>query len=37
MDGDDKKSILDFGEWLNVDAPTVARPVVHPLTWHDFS
>ena len=37
MDGDDKKSILDFGAWLDIDAPTVARPVVHPLTWHDFS
>lgn len=36
MDGDDKKSILDFGDWLSVDAPQVARPVVHPLTWHDF-
>lgn len=37
MDERDPKSVLDFGDWLSVDAQQVARPVVHPLTWHDFS
>lgn len=37
MDDQDPKSILDFGAWLDIDAPTVARPVVHPLTWHDVT
>ncbi len=37
MDDQDPKSILDFNAWLDVDAPQVARPVLHPLTWHDFS